>query len=116
MRNIHRQSPAEPSEGLSNRFISQAGASAAPEATNGPSSLSETVGSVFGASGAFLLAMPVHPAWGFGAFLVSNVCLLIFGAACGHRRFFLMQLVFLVTSLLGLWNWWLGPLLLNKGG
>ena len=49
--------------------------------------ITETIGALFGMAGAFLLAMPMLPGWGFGAFLVS--------------------------SLVGLWNWWLGPLLLG---
>ena len=71
----------------------------------------ETMAALFGMAGALLLAMPAMPAWGFGAFLVSNIGWLQFSAAHGYRRFFVQQLVFLACSLLGLWNWWLGPLL-----
>ena len=72
----------------------------------------ETIASVFGMAGALLLAMPALPGWGFAAFLVSNIGWLVFSAAHGHRKLFVQQLVFLVCSLVGLWNWWLGPLLL----
>lgn len=44
----------------------------------------ETIGALFGIAGAFLLAMPAYPGWGFGAFLVSNVCWLVFSS--GHRH------------------------------
>lgn len=62
-------------------------------------------------AGALLLAMPSFPGWGFGAFLVSNIGWLVFSAANRHWHQFVQQLVFLACSLLGLWNWWLAPLL-----
>lgn len=71
------------------------------------------LGSVFGVLGALLLAMPALPAWGFGAFLVSNVAWLVASARQRQWPFHLQQWVFLVCSLLGLWNWWLGPLVLG---
>lgn len=66
---------------------------------------------LFGMAGALLLAMPSFPAWGFAAFLVSNLGWLLFSAANRHWTLFVQQLVFLACSLLGLWNWWLAPLL-----
>lgn len=75
--------------------------------------IAETIGTLFGVVGAFLLAMPTLPGWGFGAFLVSNVCWLAFSAGHRHWSMFAQQCMFLVSSLLGLWNWWLGPLLLG---
>ena len=71
----------------------------------------ETLAALFGMAGALLLAMPAMPGWGFGAFLVSNIGWLLFSAAHQHWTLFVQQLIFLVASLLGLWNWWLGPLL-----
>lgn len=71
------------------------------------------MGAVFGILGALLLAMPALPAWGFGAFLVSNVAWLVASARQRQWPFHLQQWVFLVCSLLGLWNWWLGPLVLG---
>ena len=69
---------------------------------------------LFGAGGALLLAIPgVHPAWGFAAFLVSNLGWLYFAKQRGHWGLVAQQLVFLLTSLVGVWNWWLGPLLLG---
>jgi len=73
----------------------------------------ETVGAVTGMAGALLLAMPALPGWGFGAFLVSNAAWLVFSSQRRLWRMFAQQCVFLVSSLLGLWNWWLGPLLLG---
>ena len=52
----------------------------------------------------------MHPGLGFAAFLVSNVGWLAFSAGHGHWRMFAQQCVFLLTSLVGLWNWWLAPL------
>ena len=75
--------------------------------------MTSLIASLFGILGALLLAMPALPAWGFGAFLVSNVAWLMFAR---RHRFGLLQAqqwVLLACSLLGLWNWWLGPLLLG---
>ena len=69
----------------------------------------------FGITGALLLAMKVDPTWGFAAFLVSNVGWIAFSTARRHWGLLAQQVAFLLTSLLGLWNWWLGPLLLNGG-
>lgn len=69
---------------------------------------------IFGASGALLFAVPgVHPIWGFAAFLISNFCWLYFASQQRHRGLFWQQVAFLVTSLVGIWNWWLGPLVLS---
>ncbi len=74
----------------------------------------ETIAMVFGILGALLLALPgLHPAWGFAAFLVSNIGWINFGRAHQHWRLIAQHLCFLVTTLVGLWNWWLGPLLLG---
>lgn len=68
----------------------------------------------FGVTGALLLGIPgVHPIWGFAAFMVSNVGWLHFAAKQQHRGLFWQQVVFFVTSLVGIWNWWLGPLVLG---
>lgn len=72
------------------------------------------VAGAFGAAGALLLAIPgVHPAWGFAAFLVSNVAWFHFAKQRRHWGLIAQQVVFLITSLAGLWNWWLGPLVLG---
>lgn len=72
----------------------------------------ETIAAAFGVLGAMLLAWPdAHAAWGFAAFLVSNLGWLSFSAGLHAWRMFAQQLCFLLTSLIGLWNWWLAPLL-----
>jgi uncharacterized membrane protein YhhN len=71
------------------------------------------IAAAFGILGALLLAMPALPAFGFGAFLVSNVAWLVVSAKQRQTSLHLQQWVFLVCSLIGLWNWWLGPLLLE---
>ena len=73
----------------------------------------ESAAAAFGMLGAALLASAVHPGLGFAAFLVSNVGWLAFSAGHRHWSMFAQQCVFLVSSLVGLWNWWLGPLLLG---
>jgi len=68
----------------------------------------------FGIAGAVALAIPgVDPALGFAAFLASNIGWLGFSASRRHWGLFAQQVAFLITSLVGLWNWWLGPLVLG---
>lgn len=76
-------------------------------------SVIETAAAVFGMLGAALLASAVHPGLGFAAFLASNIGWLTFSASHRHWGMFAQQCVFLVTSVVGLWNWWLGPLVLG---
>lgn len=77
-------------------------------------SAAQWVAGTFGAAGALVLGIPgVNPVWGFAAFLASNVGWLAFARANRHWGLFGQYLVFLVTSLVGVWNWWLGPLLLG---
>lgn len=71
----------------------------------------ETTAAAFGMLGAALLASAVHPGLGFAAFLVSNVGWLAFSAGHRHWRLFAQQCVFLLTSIVGLWNWWPSALL-----
>lgn len=73
----------------------------------------ETTAAVFGMLGAALLASAVHPGLGFAAFLVSNIGWLTVSAWQRQWPLHVQQWVFLACSLLGLWNWWLGPLLLG---
>jgi len=70
-----------------------------------------TFASLFGVAGALLLALPSYPGWGFGAFLVSNIAWLTVSAWQRQWPLHVQQWVFLVTSLVGLWNWWLSALL-----
>lgn len=72
-----------------------------------------TIAATFGILGALLLAMPALPGWGFGAFVISNVAWLLVSARRAQWALHVQQWVFLLCSLLGLWNWWLGPLLLG---
>lgn len=80
--------------------------------TTSPKILS-IVGALFGILGALLLALPAVPGWGFAAFLASNIAWLIVSAKQRNWPLHVQQWVFLLCSLLGLWNWWLGPLLLG---
>lgn len=73
----------------------------------------ETTAAVFGMLGAALLASAVHPGLGFAAFLVSNIGWLTVSAWQRQWPLHVQQWVFLACSLLGLWNWWLGPLVLG---
>ena len=74
----------------------------------------ETLAAVFGILGALALAVPgVHPAYGFALFLVSTGFWICFSRLHGHRRMLVQQLCFALINLVGLWNWWLGPLVLG---
>lgn len=73
----------------------------------------ESVAAIFGIAGAMLLATAVHPGLGFASFLGSNLAGLAFMGRCGHWRTVAKEAVFLVSSVVGLWNWWLGPLVLG---
>jgi len=71
------------------------------------------IAAAFGIAGATLLATMIHPAWGFGAFLLSNLGWMAFSWARRQWGQFGQQIAFVITSLVGLWNWWLGPLVLG---
>lgn len=70
----------------------------------------EAVGAAFGVLGTALLALNCR--WsglGFVAYLVSNVALILFFKEHGHAGLLLMQAVFTLFSLVGIWQWLLGP-------
>ncbi|CAN5435896.1 hypothetical protein BH10PSE18_BH10PSE18_18720 [soil metagenome] len=70
----------------------------------------ETIAAILGAAGSLLLAFNGrHAGWGFVLFLASNAFWLVFGSQAGHWRFFVQQLVFTFTSLLGVWRWLIQP-------
>lgn len=59
-----------------------------------------------GLLGAFLLAAKgAHAAWGWVAFLASNVGWIAFGWIRRHWFLVLQQVGFTATSLLGIWRW-----------
>lgn len=66
-----------------------------------------------GIVGALCMAVMADPALAFGLFLVSNLGWIAFARRREHWGLLAQQGLFLLTSLLGLWNWWLGPLLLG---
>lgn len=73
----------------------------------------EMVGAATGIAGAFCMALLATPVAGFAFFLVSNLAWLAFARAGRLWGLLAQQGLFLVSSLLGLWNWWLGPLVLG---
>lgn len=73
----------------------------------------DTFAAATGIAGGFLMALLVNPALAFGLFTASNVSWLVFSRRERLKPLFAQQLLFLVASLLGLWNAWLGPLLLG---
>ncbi|WP_422099129.1 hypothetical protein [Variovorax sp.] len=71
------------------------------------------LGALFGVAAAVLLGVPgVHPLWGFAAFFVANVAWLVYGLLLRLRGLVVQHVLLLVLALVGLWNWWLGPLVL----
>ena len=108
-----RNNPANAPERVPNRSKVISWATGAAGDFNPFRLVVEIVAALFGVAGTFLLAMPTLPAWGFGAFLVSNICWLVSSWGRENWSLFAQQIVFLVGSLIGLWNWWLGPLLLG---
>lgn len=71
------------------------------------------IGAIFGIAGAAILALPARPGLGFGAFVISNLAWLIVSAVKRQWPMHVQQWMFLVCSLVGLWNWWLEPLMLG---
>ena len=78
-----------------------------------PALILSCLAALFGVAGTLLLAMPAYPGWGFGAFLASNIGWLTVSAWQRQWPLQAQHWAFLLCSLLGLWNWWLGPLLLG---
>ena len=71
------------------------------------------IASVFGIAGALILAMPAKPGLGFGAFVISNLAWIFVSAIKRQWPLHVQQWIFLICSLIGLWNWWLEPLVLG---
>lgn len=66
----------------------------------------EWAGCTFGLLGAFLLALNnANSGYGFIAFLVSNICWILFARRINASGLLLMQVGFTATSLLGVYKW-----------
>lgn len=74
----------------------------------------EWIGGVLGAIGAALLATDYHPGYGFAFFLASNAVWIRYAKRGRLFGMLAMQVVFTVTSVVGLWNWWIGRLVLSS--
>lgn len=66
----------------------------------------EWAGSILGLAGAFLLALnsPIS-GWGFVAFLISNLCWVVFAIYRSSFGLLTMQVGFTATSVLGIARW-----------
>lgn len=74
------------------------------------SNLDQATGSALGLAGAYMLARNGHTAaWGWIAFLGSNVALIVFAMRNGHAFLLALQICFVVTSALGIWNYLVKP-------
>ena len=72
----------------------------------------EMLSAGLGLLGAILLATKsLYAGLAFVAWFVSNLGWLIFGAHNDHWFFFVQQIGFTVTSVLGIWNWLVNPAL-----
>ncbi|WP_372826499.1 hypothetical protein [Polaromonas sp.] len=71
----------------------------------------EAIGSALGLAGAYMLARRgQYAALGWIAFLGSNVALIIFAMRNGHAFLLVLQICFVVTSALGIWNYLVKPM------
>ncbi len=73
----------------------------------------EWLGAALGMLGSLLIALRIPPVFGFLAFLISNVAWIIYARRKGLRGLLTQQVFFVGTSLLGLWNWLVGPWVLG---
>lgn len=64
----------------------------------------ETIGTVAGIIGAFLVATKFGQ-YGYPFFLISSVCLLISAVKLGQRNFIALQGVFLSANIVGFFNY-----------
>lgn len=75
----------------------------------------EMLSASLGLLGALLLATKSrYSGLAFVAWFVSNLGWLIFGARNAHWFFFVQQIGFTFTSVLGIWNWLIQPAM--RGG
>ncbi len=113
----HTQSPARSNNveqpGVSHCHRSSAVLEAMVEPPHLAVRMVSALGAAFGIAGAFLIAMPAVPGWGFMAFAVSNIAWLIVSHMQRQTAQHVQQWVFLACSLLGVWNWGLRPLALG---
>jgi hypothetical protein len=75
--------------------------------------LLQWVGCATGVLGSALLAWPTRwSGWGFVAYLCSNACWIAFGILVGDSLgLVVMQCVFAVTGMVGVWRWLISPTL-----
>jgi Na+(H+)/acetate symporter ActP len=72
----------------------------------------EWTGAILGMLGSLLLALNAAiSGYGFIVFLTSNVCWLVFGIRNRAWGLVTMQIGFTVTSITGIYNWFIKPLL-----
>jgi hypothetical protein len=77
----------------------------------------EAESAITGLAGALLLASGARwAAFGWLAFLGSNVAGIAFAAFTGHYWLLAQQIGFTCTSLLGVWNWIIKPLRAARQG
>jgi hypothetical protein len=64
----------------------------------------ETIGTICGIIGAFLVALKMG-AYGYPCFFVSSFCLMTSAIALGQRNFIALQGVFFVANVIGLFSY-----------
>ncbi|MGE0329731.1 MAG: nicotinamide mononucleotide transporter [Ramlibacter sp.] len=70
----------------------------------------EFIGAFFGVLGTALLAVRCrYSGWGFVAYLVSNAAWIVFALQQKHDGMLVQQIVFVVSSLVGVWVWLVRP-------
>ncbi|KLN54716.1 hypothetical protein [Variovorax paradoxus] len=79
-----------------------------------PPKLTEWTAAVLGVVGAILLSTNFHPGWGFAWFLASNAVWIKYALRARAFGLLAQQAAFTITSLCGLWVWWLGALFMES--
>jgi hypothetical protein len=72
--------------------------------------VAEAAGAVSALVGAWLLALRLpYSHWGWVAYLVSNMCWLVFAILIGRWWLLLQTMGFIISSLVGVWNFCISP-------
>jgi len=72
----------------------------------------EIISAALGVCGALLLAVKSpYAGWAFVAYLISNIGWIVFGIAFEHWALVVQNIVFALTSLIGICIWLLKPVL-----
>lgn len=70
----------------------------------------ELIGAAHAMIGTWLLALKTKSArWGWIAYLVSNICWVVFAVQIERRLMLVQMISFTASSLVAIWNFWIVP-------